>query len=398
MQVMEELSLITSIQFNTPTSLARPGYFLLVAGAISLAAACGAAESACSGGPAITTFGRTLDSLTLVPGIVVEPTRGCVYLMGPASGIETLNIDDGSLLWKSDQADQPLFVAGESLVAIIDSNATGLAVAFLDPASGKTAAKADERLDLPLPVGVTAGIDQTLERTFTHAVRKSDDNIYLTWDFLQRDVTGVAPPGGRSLERRERGAFRYLGDTFEAVAPESTIADPKNWPVELKELFESKQIREPPSRTGNVFAIAEQRYNPERLVLRRWRASDGKPLEEKLLYKGRAVAVLASCDERHVVVATASAQAATERPYVLRYYDFDSGALLAELRSTRSAGPFCIFGSRLLHLSPPEWRRVEGTMVARPLELVAVDVTSGAQVWRRAIRDTAFRGLAPPRN
>ena len=113
------------------------------------------------------------------------------------------------------------------------------------------------------------------------------------------------------------------------------------------------------------------------------------PLEEKLLYKGRAVAVLASCDERHVVVATASAQAATERPYVLRYYDLDSGALLAELRSTSSAGPFCIFGSRLLRLSQPEWRRVEGAMVARPLELVAVDVTSGAQVWRRVIRDTA---------
>lgn len=390
--------MFTSVHLNTPTSLARPGCLLLVAGAIALAAGCGATESAGSGGPPITAFDRTLDSLTLVPGVVVEPARGSVYVMGPAGGIETLNIDDGSLLWKSNQADQPLFVAGESLLAMIDSNVTGLAVAFLDPASGKPAAKAEERLILPLPVGVTAGIDQTLERTFTHTVRKSDDEIYLTWDFTQRHVTGVAPPDGRSLERRERGAFRFLGDTFEAVAPESIIADPKNWPAELKELFESKQIRRPPSGTGKVFAIAEQRYDPERLVLRRWRASDGMSLEEKLLYKGRAVAVLASCDERHVVVATASAQAATERLYVLRYYDLDSGALRAELRSTRSAGPFCLFGSRLLRVSQPEWRRVEGAMVAKPLELVAVDVTSGAKVWGRAIRDTAFRGLAPPRN
>jgi hypothetical protein len=339
-----------------------------------------------------------LDSLTLVPGVVVEPTRGSVYIMGPAGGIETLNIDDGSLLWKSDQADQPLFVAGDSLLAMTDSNAAGLAVAFLDPTTGKPAAKSNELLVLPLPVGVTAGIDQTLERTFTHAVRKADDEIYLTWEFIQRDVTGVAPPGGRSLERRERGAFRFLGDTFEAVAPDLIIADTKNWPAELKELFESKQILRPPWRTGNLIAIAEQRYDPERLVLRRWRTSDGMPLEEKLLYEGRAVAVLASCDERHVVVATANAQATTERPYVLRYYDLDSGELFAELRSTRSAGPFCIFGSRLLRLSQPEWRRVEGAMVTRPLELVAVDVTSGAGVWRRIIRETAFRGLAPPRN
>jgi len=395
---MEILPLFRSVHLNVTTALTRRGCCLLVAGAIVQLAACGATESAHSSGHAITASDRTLDTVTLVPGVVVDPTRGSVYTMTPAGGIESLNINDGSVLWKSDQADQPLFGAGNSLLAMIDSTATGLAVAFLDPSSGKPAAKTEERLVLPLPVGVTASIDQTLERTFRHAVRKSDGEIYLTWDFLQREVTGVAPPDGRSLERRERGAFRFLGDTFELVAPESIIADPKTWPAELEELFESKQIRRPPSRTDNVFAITEQRYDPERLVLRRWRASDGMPLEEKLLYEGRAVAVLASCDERHVVVATASAQANAERPYVLRYYDLDTGVLLAELQSTRSAGPFCLVGSRLLRLSQPEWRQEEGSMVARPLELVAVDVASTAQVWRRVIRDTAFRGLAPPRN
>jgi hypothetical protein len=35
--------------------------------------------------------------MMLVPGVVVEPTRGIVYLMVPAGGIETLNIDDGEL-------------------------------------------------------------------------------------------------------------------------------------------------------------------------------------------------------------------------------------------------------------------------------------------------------------
>ena len=31
------------------------------------------------------------------PVVVVDPTRGIVYLMVPAGGIETLNIDDGAL-------------------------------------------------------------------------------------------------------------------------------------------------------------------------------------------------------------------------------------------------------------------------------------------------------------
>ena len=49
---------------------------------------------------------------------------------------------------------------------------------------------------LPLPLGVTATVDQTLERTFTHAVRESADGINLIWESAQRDVTGVAPRPG----------------------------------------------------------------------------------------------------------------------------------------------------------------------------------------------------------
>ncbi|MGI9237295.1 MAG: hypothetical protein ACR2QZ_07850 [Woeseiaceae bacterium] len=376
--------------------MARPVYFLLIAGAIMLAAACGASESARPGGPTISTVDSSPGSLTLMPGVVIEPTRDSVYLMNPEGGIDALKIADGSLLWNSSQADQPLFVEGDRVLAIVDSAASGLTVAFLDPAKGTSIRKADEPLVLPLPAGVDAAIDQTLERKFTHAVRKSGGETYLTWDYLQRGVTGVAPPGGRAPEHREHGAFRYIGGTLEAVEPESIVVSSKNWPAELQEQVESKLVRKPPLSNGRVFAITEQRYDPHQVVLSRWRRRDGMRLEEKLLYDGRAVAVLASCNEHHVVVATTSAQAGADQPFRLRYYEIDSGALVAELQSTRSAGPFCLLGSRLLQLSQPELRRVEGTMVATPLALVAVDIATGAELWRRVVRDTAFRGPAPP--
>ena len=146
---MEILPLFRSVHLNVTTVLMRRGCCLLVAGAIAQLAACAAAESAHSSSHEITASDRRLDTVTLVPGVVVEPTRGSVYTMNPAGGIESLNIDDGTVLWKSDQADQPLFGAGDSLLAMIDSTATGLAVAFLDPSSGKPAAKTDEPLVLP---------------------------------------------------------------------------------------------------------------------------------------------------------------------------------------------------------------------------------------------------------
>ena len=388
--------MLASVQSNitaSPTQLAR---LLSIAIAILLGAACGASESARSGAVSPETLGQSMESMTLVPGIVIEPTHGSVYLMSPGGGIESLTINDGDVRWKSAEADLPLFAAEEKLMAVIDSATVGLSVALIDAATGRPAANGENKMILPLPASVSAGIDQTLERSFTYDVQASGGKIYLTWDFLQREITGVAPPGGRSPERRERGAFRYLGDTFEAVSPESVVDDSTNWPAALEETLASQPIRRPPAQTGEVFALTEQLYDPELVLLRRWRASDGTRLQDKRLYEGRAVAVLNSCDERHVVIAAPGEHIGSAQPYVLRYYDLDSGALLFESPSTRSAGPFCIVGSRLLRLSQPAWRREEGAMIETPLEVVALDVNSGAEAWRRAVRDTAFRGPAPP--
>ncbi len=370
--------------------------FLALAITAVTATACGANETPHGRGGAVTVNGPRLTSSTIVPGVVVEPGRGIVYVMRPGGGIEALDVGDGRLQWASSRADQPLFVSGNALFAMIETAAGALAAAKLDPANGLPPAKAGEPLVLPLPAGVTAGIDRSLEHDFTLAVGTVADEIHLTWEFRVRTVTGFASPDASSSERRETGVFRFLGDSFEAISPESMIALAETWPAEVEALSEA--IRKQPLRAGNVIAIAEQRYGPDQLVLRRWRAGDGEPLEEQLLYVGRALAVLGSCDERHVVVAIANPEGAAARPYVLRYVEIASAALLAELPSSRSAGPFCIAGTRLLRLSQPERRRVDGTMVATPLEIAAFDLGSGELAWRRPVRDTAFRGAPPPRN
>ena len=161
---------------------------------------------------------------------------------------------------------------------------------------------------------------------------------------------------------------------------------------------ESKRIRRTPWQTAESLAIAQQYYNPDRLVLRRWRQHDGESLADKTLFDGRALAVLASCDEQYIVVAVPSGKVALEPQYLLRYYGLDSGDRVAEVSSRRSAGQFCVLGSRLLSVSRPTTRRENGVLIEHPLELVAFDISSGTEVWRRALRDTAFRGARPPRN
>ena len=369
----------------------------VAAGAVALMAACGAAEP-----PRLaesTTQAephRTLESFILVPGVVADPGRGLVYVMRPAGGIEALDLADGGVRWASDRADQPLLVAHGVLVALAESPVPGLALALLDPESGEPAAEAAEPLVLSLPSGVVAGIDQALDRSFEHSVLESGGGIYLTWEFIERHVTGVAPPGGRVFARRETGAFRFLGRAFATSPP--PMPTPGVWPAEVQELLDSRQVPRPPWRTGTVLAVAQQRYDPDELVLKRWRQRDGEPLEEGVLSAGRAIAVLGSCDERHVVVAMGSGRSAPDPSYLLRIHSLSTGDLVAHVPSERSAGPFCLLGSRLLRLSLPEVRRVGDRLVVSPLALVASDVGSGAEVWRRVVRDTAFRDPAPPRS
>jgi len=317
--------------------------------------------------------------------------------MSTEGGIESVDVATGGVQWASAHAEQPLFVANGVLLARDASTIAGLVVASLDPENGDLASEAPSQI-LPLTRGVMAGIDDTLERTFRHSITASDDGIILTWEFIERDVTGVAPPGGRAFMRRETGAFRYLDGTFEAASPVPTSPATEHWPKELKDLFETKQIRRAPWRTDELLAIAQQYYNPDRLVLRRWRQQDGEPLADKTLFDGRALAVLASCDEQYIVVAVPSGNVAPEPQYLLQYYALHSGDRVAEVSSRRSAGPFCVLGSRLLSVSQPTTRRENGVLIEHPLELVAFDLSSGTGVWRRALRDTAFRGAPPPRN
>lgn len=366
--------------------------------ALALIAACGPvkaprdAEQPASRGASIE-----LASSTLIPGVVVDPMHDVVYIMRTAGGIESVDVATGGLQWTSAHADQPLFVANGVLFARVATTAPALLLASLDPESGEPTPGAAPPL-LTLPLGVVAGIDDTLERTFRHSITASDDEIILSWEFVEREVTGVAPPGGRAFVRRETGAFRYFDGTFEAASPVPTPASTDHWPKELKELFQSKRIRSTPWKTAESLAIAQQYYNPDRLVLRRWRQRDGESLADKTLFDGRALAVLASCDEQYVVVAVPGGNVALEPHYLLRYYALDSGDRVAEVSSWRSAGPFCVLGSRLLNVSQPATQRENGVLIEHPLELVAFDLSSGTEVWRRALRDTAFRGAQPPRN
>lgn len=359
-----------------------------------LATACGSA-----GPPAASAGDRAkapaAPSAELVPGIVVDPAAGALYLAVPGGGIEALDAATGRPLWSSEEAARPLLAVGGRLLAQRESG-TGLPLALLNAAGGGLL----RRFDAPLPVGVRASVDQSLQADFRLAARASGDGAILEWEYLERDPSGTSPPDGRAFARRDLGSLRLDLESGQAAPPgedEAAAGEPLPEPVEL--LVAAGELR-PPWRAGAVLAAAQQLWEPAagRLVLRRWLATTGEALPEVTLLEGRAVAVLPSADKRHLLVVTTRAgEAAGPEPYLWSLHLLATGEAVLERPAARSATPFVLLAGRLIFVEPPSGRRVEGRWEERPRRLRALEAASGVELWQRPVRDPAFRGPVPPR-
>ncbi len=369
-------------------------------GLLVLATACGSIEPKEPGLAGALPMAATPARLAfeLAPGVVVDPAAPRIYLAHPGIGIEALDPATGEPLWSSDEAARPLFAHGGRLLAQRESGG-GLPLAILEAEGGGVL----RRFEVPLPEGVQAAIDESLERRFRISSRAAGAVVLLEWEFLERDALGVSPPGGRAFARRELGALKIDLATGEARAVEragqlATGGDPLPSPVER--LVASGELAARPWRAGEVLAAVQQLYEPgrSRLVLRRWRVDTGAALPEVTLWEGRPVAVLPSADRRHLLVVSPLGGAASERErYLWTIHSLSTGEAVGSRRAERSATPFCLLASMLIHLEPPAGRRLEGRWVERPLRLRAADLAAGTELWQRPLRDTAFRGPAPPR-
>jgi hypothetical protein len=292
-------------------------------------------------------------------GAVIVPRLGLVYAMRPAGGIDAIDLGSGRVRWPSDPAARPLTVVGERRVAQAEPAGAGsLELVVLDARNG--AARSSARV--PVAANVTASVVDTAAGSFRAWAEGRDSQLVLRWEHASLSASGHAqgylpaahegqPPSlgggeasftveGSSLRLEDVGALRST--TAEAVAPpgltEATVA----------------AVRE----SGRQFL---------------------------------------SADGRHVLVTERVASAEfrlDHHRWIL--YERESGAKLGTVRAVVSATPFVVVGRTLYYTSPPHVLRREGRLARRGSMLRAVDLQSGADVWTKAVRDSAFRGPFPP--
>ena len=340
-------------------------------------------------------------SFELGPGVIIEGHGRVTFVMRPSGGIEAVDAQSGESMWSTNAAAKPLALLGSRLVAQAEATRPGvLPIVVLDTRDADTPALPTE---VPLPAEVFAYIDQPLGGSFAAHARADGGEVVVSWNYLEQEVSGMAPaPGTSPVRRRFEGGARVNVATGEIQVLESapTPASPP-LPPPVEHMVENRELRQPPWRAGRVLATTTERETENgrrRVVLRRWDAETGEALPEVVLFEGRPRALLPSADSQHVVITSRleGAEAPVWERYRWSVYSLASGKVLGELRWHTSATPFCVLDGTLLLMTQPFNRRVEDRNVEQPLALRAVSLDSGAQTWSRPVRDTTYRGPHPP--
>jgi hypothetical protein len=303
--------------------------------------------------PSAAEVTAIMNAFELSSGVMVDPTSGVVYAMNPQHGIDAIELSSGKMRWSSNASAKPLAMAGEKLLAQGDASGDGAAlpIMIIDAKSGALLKK----LELPLPAGVMASVDRMMESSFEDGARLEQDVALVWWTFSYRKVSGIARPEGNAA-RTESGGAR----------------------IDLQ--------------SGHLTSLSAQEVAAERA------AASPSPKHRELTPEPDYHVAFPSSDG-HFFLAWKSmgADSSGMQTYRWRIYSLDTRKIVAEVTMPTSAAPFTVWNSLLIYVSSPSARRVGGVMIQEPLQLRAIDIKSGAERWKRPMRDIAFRGIVPPR-
>jgi len=294
---------------------------------------------------------------SLRDGVVVDAARSIAYVMHPKGGIQAIDLQRGTSLWRSTEGERPLALSGNLLVAQAKPGQSGeLRVVALDVRQqGAVSAKAH----LPMPAGIRADVSEGLQQEFQVTASPTRQGIVVAWE--AQELPGLP---GRENEERDR---RPGVETKAAGRAERAEADSAQGAA----LFDL--------RAGRLSPVAEAKAAIQRNVV-------------VSLPSAGPDRLFASADGRHVL---ASRPVEGDTDYLWKISDAATGAVLGTFRSDVSMSPFTVAGTRLIYVAQPGLRLEGSKMVEEPLRLRALDVATGRELWSRDIRDTAFRGPFP---
>ena len=335
-------------------------------------------------------------SFELLPGVVADRASNRVYSMKPGGGLEAIDARSGRVLFESTQADKPIALLGRMLAAQRDNKVTPgvLEVVVLDTSLPSRTST----IEVALPADELALVDDTLGRTFSVTSTVRDGDLLIGWTAARHWVSPIPPEEGQNLHEEKKGAARLDLTAGRAIPVDpSLVEEEPPLPDAVRAFAEEPNLFGRPIRAGELIVSTQTRpAGPgiSLIVLKRWR-TDGRTLPDVELFRGEPIVQWPSSDGRHLIISQRVAPGEMNE-YLWNIYSLETGARVGQLRNHFSRAYFYVDGTRLIHDVWPFNYRVDGEIVDFKRQVQAVDLATGAVLWQRPLRETAYHGPFPP--
>jgi hypothetical protein len=313
-------------------------------------------------------------------GVIVDPARSLVYVMGPEGGIDAVALSGGAVLATTTRAAKPLLLYDDTSLGQAEGKdgvltLVGLKSNDLEPAF---------TVDVPLPSGVQALVSDRLGASFYASARKDGDVITVQWRSVQRTISGLP---AREPGHVSTGFARIDARNGRLIASgEGEPSTPGNAKDNILDSSAERLIASPHCASDDGAAAIQ--YDGDQVTLRRWN-KDGESLPNIPLFGSELTFRTFSRDCKHLL---ASKEANGWNWYI---YAVATGKRLTEIHSSRASAEFFVWGDSLIYEAAAVGKLVSGQLtMAEPHRLQAIDFT-GKELWARPIRETTYRGPYP---
>jgi hypothetical protein len=298
-------------------------------------------------------FAQQNGGVLLRDGVVIDPKNGEVFYNSPDRQLRAISLKTGALKWEKTDTVKPLaFAYGKLIGQANDTSHIGKFKFLFSEISSKENGKTASMLSVDLPKNANTDNDLLQPNLFLSRSKVINNDVFISWEYK-------APLSGRfkgdSASKKERsaqsGAIKIDGKTGTPSLIEKALL-PKN--------FERAIVLSDSERVPNI--------NGQQFI---------------------------SADEKNILTSEKVAGDTTFDNYLWKIYD-RHGKKIGELRDYRSYAPFFVSGKTIIYERGQHIQRVGNEINKVPLKIVAVDLSSGKQLWDKEIFDSRYRGSVPP--
>ncbi len=325
-----------------------------------------------------------------LPAGIADPAGRIGFFASAADGIEALDLASGKVLWQTHEAQRPLLVDGDHLLAQAGTKRNRLRILRFDV---KHNGECDFESDpLVFPTWVVTG--EAHGRSFTAHWHKDKHHLVLDWEARAwyTGKTHPTPEQEQTARKHARGSARIDLRTGQvevlSVPTRPTLPQPP-----LPEQLEKKELRWQAlvGQQWKVLALEEQN-GQQCLVLHSWDRQKEMEQPPKELLRGKRLLVRATLDQQILCLREASPGpdehgSLTQKKAPSWWYLFSvqTGKLLGRIPDEAGMNTLAVLDKRVFYLVPGALRGPLDQPTLQPQTLKAIDLSSGKKLWEHPV-------------